>query len=293
MLAVGLGADEVEPYVAKINAASPETPAIVIACINSPKSVTISGDYEPIRALEAQLGEESVFARGLKTSDTAYHSPHMKLIADDYLNSMKDVAPLTSNKSEVRMFSSVTGALVEDAADLGASYWVANMLQPVRFSDAVHAMLNYSANPRKRRRPGAEFTAFLEFGPSAALKGPIQQVLAMEDAKVVANIIYASVMQRGQEADACALNAAAKLWAQGVAIDFTTINQHLHVKHTPKVQPDLPAYPWNHSSRMWHDTTSNALFMKEPRTDFLGHISGLRNMSAPVWHNMIRVGETP
>lgn len=293
MLAVGLGPAEVEPYVTQMNSGNPEMPAIVVACINSPQSVTISGDNEAVKSLEAQLKEADVFARGLKTSDTAYHSPHMRLIADDYLDSMKDVTPLKSDKSDVRMFSSVTGNLVENAADLGASYWVANMLQPVRFSDALHSMLNYSANPRKRRRPGAEFTAFVELGPSAALKGPIQQTLAQEDTKIVANIVYTSVLQRGQEADTCALNAAAKLWAQGVSIDFAAINQHLHVKHMPKVQSDLPAYAWNHSSRMWHDTTANALWMKEPRTDLLGCSYGLRNMNAPIWRNMIRMSETP
>lgn len=293
MLAVGLGLQEVEPYVAQINAANPETPAIVVACINSPKSVTVSGDFNAIRSLEAWLTDESVFARALRTSDTAYHSPHMKVIADDYLDSLKDINPLTANKSSIRMFSSVTGTLVEDAADLDASYWVANMLQPVQFFDALHSMLNYSANPRRRRRAVAEFTAFVELGPSAALQGPIQQILAEEDTKVVANVIYTSVLQRKQEADTSALSAAAKLWAQGVPIDFAAINQHLYVKHPPKVQTDLPAYAWNHSSRMWHDTTANALWMKEPRTDLLGHIQGFRNMNSPIWRNMIRMSETP
>lgn len=294
MLAVGLGAEQVAPYVSQVNASSLGTPAVVVACINSPQSVTLSGDFDAIRQIEADLKDKDIFARGLKTSDTAYHSPHMSVIAGDYLAAMANVKPLVDEPGSISMFSSVSGTLVASAAELDASYWVANMLQTVKFHDAVHAMLNHTEGARKRRRPGSEFSAFVEVGPSAALKGPLNQIIAEEDSKMTANIVYTSVLHRGQPADTCALNAMAKLWAQGSSIDFATINQHLHTKHDPKVQPDLPAYPWNHGSRMWHDTTiAEQASLDEARTDLLGQIHGFRNMNSPVWRNVLRIGETP
>jgi acyl transferase domain-containing protein len=54
-----------------------------VACVNSPMSTTISGDKAAIEALKNILDEVSVFARILKV-DTAYHSHHMKIVAQRY-----------------------------------------------------------------------------------------------------------------------------------------------------------------------------------------------------------------
>ena len=47
-----------------------------VACVNSPTSVTLSGDVAALEELRAVLDERSVFARRLKV-DVAYHSAHM------------------------------------------------------------------------------------------------------------------------------------------------------------------------------------------------------------------------
>lgn len=65
MLAVGVGPDEVKPYL---------TEGIRIACYNSPGSVTLSGDSEPAAAVKAALDADRLFVRELKTGGRAYHS---------------------------------------------------------------------------------------------------------------------------------------------------------------------------------------------------------------------------
>lgn len=60
---------------------------VSIACINSPKSVTLSGDSNNISLLEQKLVGYGKFARKLLVS-TAYHSPHMLNVAHAYLASM-------------------------------------------------------------------------------------------------------------------------------------------------------------------------------------------------------------
>jgi acyl transferase domain-containing protein len=73
MAAVGLGAHEVRPYLAK---------GVVIACENSPNSTTISGDRVALESIVATIQRESphVFIRRLHV-DNAYHSREYLIIS--------------------------------------------------------------------------------------------------------------------------------------------------------------------------------------------------------------------
>ena len=62
MLAVGLGPEQVEPYIQS----SAET--IQIACFNSPNSVTLSGSLPSLEAVKTKLVEDGHFARLLQVN---------------------------------------------------------------------------------------------------------------------------------------------------------------------------------------------------------------------------------
>jgi acyl transferase domain-containing protein len=66
MVAIGLGADAVSKFLKE---------GVVIACENSPKSVTLSGDAEQLNKVVASIKESKpdILARTLKV-DMAYHS---------------------------------------------------------------------------------------------------------------------------------------------------------------------------------------------------------------------------
>ena len=66
MAAVGLGRNEVASFLSD---------GVMVACENSPKSVTLSGDVKPLEDALKTIGEElpGTFARSLKV-DVAYHS---------------------------------------------------------------------------------------------------------------------------------------------------------------------------------------------------------------------------
>ena len=73
---------------------------VVVACTNSPSSVTLAGDVEAIVTLQAVAEEKGIFARRLHV-DVAYHSPHMDIVAEDYraamgISSLRDPRTLTS-----------------------------------------------------------------------------------------------------------------------------------------------------------------------------------------------------
>ena len=80
MLSVGLGEDEASRYLENLTQGQ-----AIIACINSPNSVTVSGDVDAIYEVYTRIvarGDET-FCRKLLV-DTAYHSHHMRAAADEY-----------------------------------------------------------------------------------------------------------------------------------------------------------------------------------------------------------------
>ncbi|KAM0309929.1 hypothetical protein ACHAPQ_012536, partial [Fusarium lateritium] len=85
MMAVTLGEAEAQRYIDMVT-----TGTISVACVNSPSSSTISGDLAAIDELKSLLDAEGIFARKLKV-DTAYHSHHMRRIAQDYHEAMRNI----------------------------------------------------------------------------------------------------------------------------------------------------------------------------------------------------------
>ncbi|OCL09856.1 thiolase-like protein [Glonium stellatum] len=112
MLAVGLTITDLSPYMNRINAK--HSGELTVACLNSPKNHTISGDEAKVDALKKLLDLDSVFTRKLNVV-TAYHSKHMRIVADEYLALLQSVQSNENSptKREIQMISTVTGKLVE------------------------------------------------------------------------------------------------------------------------------------------------------------------------------------
>lgn len=152
---------------------------MIIACFNSPKNNTISGDEVKIDALKELLDLDNVFAPKLNVQN-AYHSAYMRDVADEYLDLIGDLSPVSKiHPEEVHMFSTVTGARVEKD-HLDGTYWVDNMISPVRFTDALLAMCfnplsKGQASLRMNANIGNVFAdSIIEMGPHAALQSAIK-----------------------------------------------------------------------------------------------------------------------
>lgn len=102
MLVAGLGEHQIQLYLERVS------------------NTTLSGDMDAIILIKALLDADGVFVSQLKV-ETAYHSPHMKLISEAYLLSMKNVEMLADSGSGVVMFPSVTGNAI-DSNQLGPQY---------------------------------------------------------------------------------------------------------------------------------------------------------------------------
>ncbi|KAH5418540.1 hypothetical protein HBI67_181380 [Parastagonospora nodorum] len=292
-MAVGLAQDEAQKYLENVPPGS-----AVVACLNSPSSVTLSGDVEAIDQLEILISRDGKFARKLEVV-TAYHSPHMKEVSGTYLQSIGDIVPLQRHTvgDATVMYSSLTGCIISSAEELNAQYWVDNMQNPVQFSQALLALLKHrKANPDSHRQVLVQWGGLLEVGPHAALQGPLRQTIDTGSNQFAKSAPYISMLFRGKDASETSLTAAGVLWSAGYNVDLNAVNNFAASnRSTPRMISDLPSYPWSHKRSFWHEScTSRACrFPLHVRNDFLGIAEDAQISHEPRWRNYLRVPENP
>ncbi|KAH9897328.1 putative polyketide synthase [Xylariomycetidae sp. FL2044] len=308
MLAVGLGRADAQERIDNITAEHGQ--GLVVACVNSPSSVTVSGDVDKLDRLCTALKAEGVFARMLRVQ-VAYHSHHMQAIAAGYEKSLEglELTDSTATKTKVRagqskvqFYSSVTGEQIDQSELVLPSYWVRNMVSPVLFSDsATNMCLGKSASSavhskkvKSRSAAANKPDILLEVGPHAALSGPIKQVLAAATS-LATKPTYASVLSRGKSAVACTLDAACQLAVRGVSVGLDKINFPLLKQVQMKPLVDLPPYAWNHATLHWTESRLSTAyrFRQFPRHDLVGAPASDFNPVEPRWRNFIRISENP
>lgn len=286
MLALGLSKEETQALILELKQGN-----VNIACINSPTSVTVSGDLAAIEELLDVVQAQGSFARRLAV-DTAYHSHHMEPVADSYLKALGNIH--VSTCVDVEFYSSVSGKRIEPP-ELGPEYWVANLVSPVRFSDSMKSLcLGTGSKRRKRRGANSAVDVILEVGPHSALSGPIKQNLQSESMLSNASLDYLSVLVRNKNAIDTTLEVAGSLFKRGLAVDLHAINFPFGYGSS-NVLADLPPYPWNHMKSYWAISMEVAMRNKVdfPRSDFLGIPAKNFNPSEPQWRNVMRTSEIP
>jgi acyl transferase domain-containing protein/phospholipid N-methyltransferase len=258
MAAVGLSWDEVRAFL---------TPNVVVACENSPRSITLSGDSSEVEGtiLRIRKSYPDATVKLLKV-DKAYHSHHMVEIGDEYRSelqhSLDGTLPLRP------FFSSITGK--KEAGILDAAYWQKNLESPVLFRAAVSGILDQFKD-----------VAFLEIGPHSALAGPVRQILAAASSSAP----YIPAMARNEDCVESFLSAVGKLFELNISLDFNAL--------VPRGSslPDLPRYPWNHQDEYWPESRISHEWRHR---EFPSHpLLGLRQLEStsiePSWRNLLYV----
>ncbi|CAI6243331.1 unnamed protein product [Periconia digitata] len=293
MMAVGLSEDETNVYLDRYRRENPLA-KIVIACNNSPTSVTVAGDDEAIEVVRTQLEDDGMFARKLRIA-VAYHSPHVEQVSPLY-RSLLEATMIEGRQSNYQctMVSSVTNQVVEHSQLADPEYWVKNLESPVRFCEAVSNIIKTHHNTRTEG--SAAYLDLLEIGPHCALKGPIKNIMA----QCLENrfLRYDTVLDRSIDPAHSVLSAVGRLHCLGGSVDLLATNG-LHGINKGEIQmiDNLPAYPFDHSVAQWHKSkTYNALAQRKvPRLDLLGLpmiINGPSKMSKR-WRKFTRTAETP
>lgn len=278
MIAVGTGASIIRPMLKMLRKGY-----ATVACINSPTSVTVSGDLSAIDELESILQTEQIFNRRLKI-DVAYHSDHMKKISDAYFDSIAHIKRKSTLQSDVIFISSVLGR-VADSTTFNASYWVQNLTSPVLFPDALEQMC---------KQDGGTPNLLIEVGPHAALKGPIGDTLKHLGI-TSAKIAYAPTIVRKEKAVETLMNTAAAAYVRGANLDPYAINFPCTGAQNYSFLTDLPRYPWQHHTRYWHEPriAKKHQIRDGARNDVLGVMANYSNDMEPTWRNIVRLDDIP
>jgi len=268
--------------------------------MNSPSSMTITGDVEALNHMQTALRDAGTFAKRIQVS-VAYHSHHMEKVAADYLEALGEL-PVISHQTngdavaateKPQMFSSVTGERMNIPELTQPAYWVRNLVSRVRFTQAIQSM---TAHLLGRRKTGGDNIAgrdvLVEIGPHSALQMPIKDIIqATTGAK---NMDYEPSLSRNLEPLTSLANLAGTLASRGVPVDLLVACTSGDAS-VPRLLHDLPKYPFNYSKTYWCESriSKNRRFRKSGRHELLGTQEPDWNPLRPRWRNLIRLDEQP
>ena len=260
---------------------------IVLAASNSSKSVTLSGNADAIDEAKAYFDEKDVFTRLLKV-DIAYHSHHMDLCAEPYLQALMNckIQIQPQSPDACTWYSSVNeGREVTSSEGLRATYWRNNMLRPVLFSQAL-----------SRSIVGGMHDFILEVGPHPALRGPVFDT--MQDSSQFQKLVpYHGLLARGKSGIEAFADSMGALWAHfGTAcFEAKEYSRLFNGIVLPKPLTGLPKYPWDHERALWFESRASREFRSRPDLphELLGTQTTDRAEGEYRWRNYLRLDELP
>ncbi|KAF9888920.1 hypothetical protein FE257_008089 [Aspergillus nanangensis] len=305
MMAVALGEAEIEAILAENKISSADA---VVACVNSPESITLSGKSDPMDAIHKLLKQRSILCKKLSTGGKAYHSPSMKEVGSGYSEAILEatarstngaVALINGGHEDTRpvMVSSVTLGTLK-SGDIDGGYWQRNLESPVLFDAAMKKLLGLRFGPEERH-----VDCLIEIGPHSALKGPIKQIIASTEVKDIWNaslgtapkVTYDQTLERGHDAEDDMMRLATSLFIKGYPLNLLHVNGHTLYRPS-KVLTDLPMYPWNHETPqplIVNRATQDYKFATHPRHDLIGSRLPGGNRMEPIWRNYLRLDDVP
>ncbi|CAG8034304.1 unnamed protein product [Penicillium salamii] len=265
MVAVGLSPEEVLPFL---------TPGVVVACHNSPHSVTLSGDKESVNqaVIKIKAASSDTLCRQLPVQ-TAYHSDHMKHIGLEYQLSI--ASQIEHEQDMLPFFSSVTGQIITDPRGLDALYWRRNLESPVLFTEAIQSV------------PAGGASVFLEIGPHSALAAPLRQIFRTLAGR--SPIYIPTVFRYDDNAKSQLLRTAGQAFASGIPVNLSAIIGR------GKTLTDIPPYPWQHDRPYWTESRTSRDWRqrKYPHHEILGSRVVETTDDDPSWRNHLTTDDVP
>ncbi|QDV10930.1 Phthiocerol synthesis polyketide synthase type I PpsE [Rosistilla oblonga] len=202
MMAVQLSEERLQPLL-------PES--LEIAAINGPAFCVISGPSEAVTAFAAEIEAgrhgEGIACRTLRTSH-AFHSRMMDAAIEPF---EQEVRKIELHPPTIPIVSSVTALPMDAATATDPVYWARQIREPVRFSDALAALIAQHSGD----------LVLLEVGPNQALSTLArQQPLDTNRQHVLSSLPHVS--QAATDAR-FTVTTIGRLWQQGVTLDWTKV----------------------------------------------------------------------
>ncbi|MBD0315028.1 MAG: acyltransferase domain-containing protein, partial [Microcoleus sp. T3-bin5] len=135
-------------------ALAPYAQQVVIAAVNGPKSLVLSGEKSAVRAVCATLVAQGVKTKALQVSH-AFHSPLMIPMLAEFEKVASEVSYSTP---QIKLISNLTGQLIgEEIAS--PDYWCRHILNAVQFAASMETLGQ------------KDYQIFVEIGPKPILLG--------------------------------------------------------------------------------------------------------------------------
>ncbi len=239
--------------------------SITVAGDNSPRSSTIAGPVEALKAFSKFARKRRIAAK-LLDIDYPYHSPAIDPIRSKLISDLSDLKP----REGTAIYVSSTSGREAPGVALDTEYWWRNARQPVRFREAVDALAKLGCG------------VFVEIAPRPVLQNYVSDTL--DSLGWGASVI--TTLEQNARVEPTAASITAKALAHGARIDSETF--------FGKAMPfagGLPGYAWR-----------NSPYRMEPsaeRVDFFGNngvhpLLGWRlRPGEGVWNNVIDAGLQP
>jgi acyl transferase domain-containing protein/acyl carrier protein len=217
MLAVGMAEPQLRELIARHGA------DVDVAAINADDQVVVSGAAGELERFRTSLSQDT-FTRWLPV-DYPFHSAAMEAAALALADQLSWLCP---HAGDVPFYSAVTGDAI-DGSRLDQGYWRRNARMPVRFLDAIKAMIG--AHP---------VASIVEIGPHPVLQRPLRRICTSAGRPRTAVLASA---RRPRELPAL-LTALAELYQLGAEISWPQLYRQEGMDGPPA---SLPLYPWEHA----------------------------------------------
>ncbi|KAI1367677.1 hypothetical protein F5Y08DRAFT_348861 [Xylaria arbuscula] len=251
---------------------------VCIAAVNSPTSLTISGDGDAITEIETIFQDEGKFSRLLKV-DKAYHSHHMSVCSALYLESLRALDIRLGPSQHCKWYSSVHGQSITSKDGLTGRYWEENMSSPVLFMQALQSASDVEGS----------FDLAIEIGPHSALKAPISQTLNQ--------VLYTHLFTRGRPSLKSCAESLGYVWTKfgSEVVNMRKYDEFLSANGPCRLLKGLPTYSWDHQLDYWHQSrlTEAHLNRRGPVHSLLGHITPNSTPDSIQWRHVLSLDIIP
>ncbi|MGL4966739.1 MAG: SDR family NAD(P)-dependent oxidoreductase [Inquilinus sp.] len=239
----------------------------VVAAVNSPVCVTVSGPKDEIEALLKLARQRRVAAQRVGV-DYPFHSPLTAPIEAPLKAALADTV---AAESRIPFISSVTGGPLTGPA-LDAEYWWRNIRQPVDFAAAARTALELGAG------------IFVEIGPRPVLTGHLRDIAKAAEREAAILPTLDNKMgddTAGEDGSDPVERAVLQVLLRGGAVD----RRPLFGDRPTGRRQALPHYPWQRRDLRQAATPERIdLSLAKPAHPLLG---ARLSESTPEWHGLL------
>ncbi|MES4904969.1 MULTISPECIES: type I polyketide synthase [unclassified Streptomyces] len=200
MASLGVAPEAAERIVSDLGEAAS---GVGVAALNSPSSTVVSGPPDAVAAVVAACEATGARARAIDV-DYASHGPQVDEIADEVTARLAGVGGAAT---DVAFCSTVTGGLMDTTA-LDADYWLTNLRQPVRLTEAVDTLL------------AAGHRLFIEVSTHPVVVPALQQCFESATAGSPVDAVALGTLRRQEGGPAQLATALAQAFTAGAPVDW-------------------------------------------------------------------------